>query len=339
MKVQKYTVIFSQIITMISVISALLFLNCVESRFSNFYLDLSLGVFGGGFLTSLIGYISYFVVKKNTLEDFYSELIALLHKYRNLKWLHFEEPEKMISNYYHEAQTNALHENMNNQINKRCRNKIVRPMELSNVQKKLLMKQISIENQDLLSKIGRKKSEKILENELKKKIQKYDKLIKETMRQYITLSKVSTKGVENAWSKIDFLTGNQYRKKLYHDLLVEFFTKQDRVREAAFHFQMHLDEETTNKAAMIEFIIELQKVFFTIVNEDGDERNSIVIYNSFVNSMDRRIEEFRSKIYKCQPNITDEKPVLFIIRSKAHNELSDGKKSTRKSMKKRKNEK
>lgn len=284
MKIKKRVIIILILLALISlIISGVLQFYVKLYNIQQFLLSISLSVFAGAIVSLIICISEYTIAKRECLENYYSVSYKVLRKFSNLQPLYFIIPEDLELKYAEIAK-------------KKSDQKLLDPSAFFDAALQ--------ENNSTLGKLI-----SYYKNQDPKQYEKYMQNIKDVIIQYIDISNIDYQEVEDAYGKIDYLINNKERSKIYHNIHVQQRNMHNKIRDTSCHFKLYLKGETTNTIAIIDYILDLQKLIFSeelVFHIEGHEGVCFLnIYNSYYSEIDRALEIFRASIYNQKPQCDD----------------------------------
>lgn len=153
--------------------------------------------------------------------------------------------------------------------------------------------------------------------ELNRKIKMFDHLNNDTpekinyssvhffMDQYIRFAKIDMRELSNAYGRLDFLFGNiTIRKKAYEEIYKQIRDFQNECINNASHFDL-FEKGEGNLDVCIAKLRELDHWVF--------EERECEVYNALYDRLGRSLEDFRIKIYGCEPEYEKPRPIITCL--------------------------
>lgn len=254
------------------------------SDWKNFFVVISSGAFTSSIVTLLISVSEYRVEKRTALENFADANIHFCADFYNLKYLNINVPMKLLQGYYAEQRSFP---------------QIYNPDEQSSISENETNIKAWIWNntrEDIKEQFSADKDKKeYLDNDFKRMIQKYDKEIKDVMKQYITLSdKINKRELNSAIGEIDFLLGNKYRKEVLHErMYVRHSETINKLKNVAYYFKNYYNTVDGDKSIILDFIQQIQNYLFSV----GEKDRCRTVYNQYLFEMNCEIDNLLRKLY------------------------------------------
>ena len=272
----------------------------IEPSIINTYITtILLGILTSALVSLIIYSVEYNVDKIKVLENFFICASELNNKMSKLDCLIFDEPTELIKSYYTEMLDNKITET---QINRLPDGITILDdddlFKLNNSVRKELTDYLKLTIYNELS-LSDELTQQMAETSLDMRIDRYTKQILNIKNQYIELSKLSLKDVNNAYGNIYYFKNNKKRRNniIYNDLL---YPQRKMIYEIinAFGIQEYNNIfEYEIFTSLIYQILELQKKIFNYkVNDEV-----LIVNNKFCNDMSDKLEIFRASIYGDDP--------------------------------------
>ncbi|MBR4891486.1 MAG: hypothetical protein IKU15_09425 [Clostridia bacterium] len=284
MKEKKYGIIVS-IVTMLTMLLIIVLMCCCGKKENEcgIILNIIIGVLGSSIVTLIISVSDYLISKKETLEDYFDEVYKVIVAFNKIKYVPIDD--RMIESM-------KLETNM--QLFKMFDESNVNMDEILNYYDQNHYFDMHLEELTIDEK------KQIILNKANEDI---SKIIK-AMNSYLLLEDVNYEVVENAYRKISFFTDkpkmcrkvNNYRIWLYETFHEKLRSMLRSVHMENLHFIQYENHESNNLYVVATKIRELNNIFF----ETKCEKGILTIYPKFYYDMLDDLEEFRTKIYKCE---------------------------------------
>lgn len=268
------------------------------------------GVFTSSFVTVFIYATEYGVVKKEAMVEYWDASYKVNQMILQIPFLMFDEPKELIKEYFAELWHNENVQNLLQQLPEDCNveewgNTLKIKREAENQLVEYIRPQYNYLD------VGQQENEEIIRNSLKNKMRMYEEKIEAVMRQYIKIADTSYQACENAYGRMYFFKGQKFRKNVYDMIHEPLRATLRKIKNRAYcNFKQYLDKTAYNLPVMIEFINELQNEIFEIEYVCVDEEKGYHLVKTAKNKnffeMDKRIEDFRTEIYHCEPEYNKE---------------------------------
>lgn len=293
------------IIFIATMLSCFLQFNAKHSNMQEYFLNIFIGIIGSAVVTLIIYAVEYRIAKVNACIKYWDSSNEVLNNFINLQYLHFDEPIDLISDYYCEVSRNKMVENEISQLPKDFEISKIEFLKIVTKAKDKLIDWMKPHYPLLKELTNQKELLNVVDGILKDKLKKYDLMIEDLIDQYIELSTLNYKNVENAYGEIDFFINNNYRKLIYNQIHIVQRNMLKEIKNLSFHFKLYKSGHGGNKAVMIDYIVRLQNKIFEADTREDHGLNTILIYNKYFNVMDKTLEEFRAHIYGKNPEYND----------------------------------
>lgn len=294
----------SIIICIICLILTIVFVTLVlnnNCKIFEILLNIFIGIFGSGFVTSLLLIPSYNVSKRQLLEAYWQETLGIIKKISDIQFLFNEYNDEAVIAYINELKNRKWKE----EFQKISKEKVILEDEKY---KEILIKEFIQNNQDLKKKMSKDGLHQYANERVDKYIEKLRKKVQEIYKQYIELSKESIVGLSFKLGDMEFFSGKKNYEKIYNNLYKPLYDILNKVKEESYHFQLFLDGEG-NEAVALEKLLTLQKEIFAVDINENDDYKNYIINNKLFNRMMINLEIFRADMYGIKPEKQELHPV------------------------------
>ena len=312
MKSKVYAIRVSATIVFISLfVACVLTFYCEQTTMITFICSISLNILAGAIVSLIIYFTEYGPTKTDALESYYLASLELSRSFLNLKYLFFKEPDSLIKDKFREE---YLNENIQKRINQIPDGISIPDDDFFRLKHNARDKLIEYIRPDYVkgyNTMPKEEYESILNDEVKLRMEKYREEIELIIDQYINLSKATDREVSNAYGRLYFLLGNKkksYRSQIYvkhyspqHDML-------SKLKEKIYHLKLYRNGESSNLPVVIDFIIEIQNLLFTVTTDSQWEK----VYSSFYDNIDDELEKIRAYMYGVSPEFQKHHPIHAI---------------------------
>lgn len=300
MKGKKYGIVVS-VITMIISLVLILLINAHDANKYALLSNILIGILGSSVVTLIISISDYIVAKRESLEDYFDELYKVIIAFNKIKYVHLSERLVESAKFKTGIELQKNFDNESSDMSEiveyyeKHHHFDLYPDELTDEQK----------NQIILHKINKDIA----------------KIIK-SMNSYLQFDNVSYERVENAYRRISFLTDkprwicgkeNSYRIWLYTTFHKKLRDMINDIRLANYHFNLFKNQEANNLLIIVKQLEQLNNKLFDVKTERGVETLSVKVYFSFFDDMMDNLEDFRSRIYKCEKGSRMRTPIFTQI--------------------------
>lgn len=298
----KLSIILGIVFIISTSILSVLSLNC-KCEVIDIILNISIGLLGSTLVALLLNIPTYTVSKRQLLERFWHESGRLISEFGKVDYLFNEYNEENVINYI-----NALNNKKWTEVyNQLCPENKIDCKEKQ--YKKLLVDEYILYNKDLENKISKSGLKKYANEQVDKYIEKLRKKAEEIFKQYINLSKESTKEMNFMLGDMQFLSGNKPYEKIHKKMYQPLFNMLDKIKKQSYHFNLYLDGHG-NEAVCMEKLFELQKQLFELKIEENETVKNYIVMGTFNDSMLINLEEFRADMYNIKPEKQNIHPIL-----------------------------
>ena len=157
--------------------------------------------------------------------------------------------------------------------------------------------------------MSKKARKQFINEELERIYKKVSIKIDKIVDDYLRFLDCNTEKLTEILGDIKFFSGKSHYKKIY-ELYQKIYDLRIKIQNSARHFNYYKNG-SGSKAIVLSEILELQKSIFRV----EEKQNCILIYNSFVDEMNKKLEKIRAKlIYNIEEEEYKENPVLEIIK-------------------------
>lgn len=277
MRSNKRAVYATAIITAITLITCFAF-----HQTKPFIYDISLACFGSAVLGLVVAYTAYSAERRDAMEQFWDEGIALTTGIRKIKHLEFDEPIELVKN--------AIKEEMG----------IVFSDDKSKNAKEKLKSWLE---ENRYPDDGRLDYEEALEKYCQDILKAYLRSIIDCAQSYVDFSESGIRGLSNAYGRMDYLFANHsIRRSAYEEIYRRIYDFHKSCREEAYHFTLAINRQG-NLLACLNKVLELDAKLYKQYNN--------MVFASFADELDKELEKFRSKIYGVSPECCEPVPIKW----------------------------
>lgn len=259
-------------------------------------LNVFIGVLGSSVVTLVISIADYIVAKRDALEDYFNQIYKIIVAFNKIKYIDIDErvyeSAKYKNGVYMEKLFDAKRTDMDEILEYYTKQHYfdMHPQDLTIDEKKEI---ISVQVDKDISKILK------------------------AMKSYLTFEDISYEDVENAYRRISFFTDapkwsgklNKYRVWLYETFHENLRNMIRIIRLENYHFKLYEEQEANNLLVITRKIDELNERFFV----KKEEKGIITVFSAYFNDMMDNLEEFRSRIYKCEKKMRMRAPIYTKI--------------------------
>lgn len=293
MKGKKYGIIVS-VITMIITFILILMINWCNKDKYELLSNILIGILGSSVVTLIISISDYVVAKRVALEDYYNEVYKVMAAFSKIQYTHISERVIVSAKFRAEVELQKIFgkesfdmDEIMDYYNKHHYFDVYLDELTDDEKNQIILEQV---NDDVV------------------------KIIK-AMNSYLQFDDVSYEGVENAYRRISFLIDKSKwsygREKAYRIWLYQNF--HERLRKMLNtiylennHFNLYKNQDENNILVIAEKIKDLNDKLFEIKREKG----VVTVYFVFFDDMMDSLEEFKSRIYKCEKGTRMKVPVF-----------------------------
>lgn len=252
------------------------------SEWRDFIIVIMSGIFTSSFVTLIMNCSDYKNERRDALVNYYLVSSNIMYNFRNIEYLYIGEEIDLIRNYYLERNSNDICKQMG------------MDKELNYKAKLALQEWIwKNENRETRRQFRRIKQH-YLSDCVESLISKYDQELDRIIAQYIKLSELNYREVEDAYGNINFLFTNKLNRNefIYKRLHKRQRDLLNKIKLESYHFKNHYSKDTA--VVMLDKILELQKEIFA-VEESKYGKN---IYNKYCYEITCNLEFLLQLTYK-----------------------------------------
>lgn len=302
MKSQKITVIISLALLFVAcILIGVSFFAC-NNRTASIFNGLGFGILGSAIVTFAVSIGEYSNEKRLALENYYSEAYGIKVIFNKIVYCECDEEKDLLVAYDAECKVNDMWDKLKmGEMNRKSEAQNA----LLSYYRKIKMISNDYSEQQIQAIIFTRKT--IVIDSIEKSIESYMKV-----------SKVSLKGLENAYGMIDFFTKNgntKHRAWIYQNIHTEIRNSLQSIIEACYYFEQYKNGDLRgNLFAAYDQLKKVNGIFFSEASlekaEDGYEFFKVTA--SIVSDIDSKLEELRYRIYK--DNIETVEPTVIMVR-------------------------
>ncbi len=241
------------------------------SDFRGYGITISSGIFTSAFVTFLIARGDYSYERRKSLENMFSAAEELQRAFMKIKYIFPDEPYKLVRDLLGEIDSNESSEK-NNQYFREQFKSVEDPERAKEMYdayyspishdaeikfKEYLWKQTKDDVKELFTTPESK--EEYLDKECRKKIEKYNQELDDTMKSYITFKDVRTKEITSAYGCLDFVFANKsIRKHIFEKLYEKQIKQVKKIKSRISYFEAYFADNGANKSLLFDWVWELQ---------------------------------------------------------------------------------
>lgn len=252
------------------------------SEWREFFMVIMSGIFTSSFVTLIMNCSDYKNEKRDALVNYYLVSSRLMRNFRNIEYLCVGEEMELIRSFYLERSSNNMRMQMG------------MDKEL-NYKAKLALQEWIWKNESRETKRQfRNIKQQYLSDCVESLISKYDQELDKITAQYIKLSELNYREVEDAYGNINFLFANKLNR---NEFIYKYIHERQRnllhkIKMESYHFKNHYTRNTA--VVMLDKILELQKEIFAV--EENKYRKDI--YNQYCYEITCNLEFLLQLTYK-----------------------------------------
>ena len=252
------------------------------SEWREFVMVIMSGIFTSSFVTLIMNYSDYKNERRDALVNYYLVSSRFMRNFRNIEYLYVGEEIELIRNFYLERSSNNMCMQMG--MDKELKYKA-----------KLALQEWIWKNESRGTRRQfRKIKQQYLSDCVESLISKYDQELDKIIAQYIELSELNYREVEDAYGNINFLFTNKLNR---NEFIYKYLHERQRnllhkIKMESYHFKNHYTRDTA--VVMLDKILELQKEIFA-VEESKYGKN---IYNQYCYEITCNLEFLLQLTYK-----------------------------------------
>lgn len=287
MTAKKWVTIVTFICTLIAIISMPIFKKFCEE--GNIGYDIALAVFGSALLGFIMSLVEYFSERKKAMEQFWHEAGRVLVQFRKAKYIHFDEPEEIV--------TGCIAENYYNKCAKEFPPGVAEVFGLKESHEYLEKYTQWMEENEPMSFTENDDVRVVLNQVCISRMENYENTINEVIDNYIGLSKISLYELDNAYGNLNFIFANKsIRFRAYNEIFNKIRTIRQKIMEETYHFNLY-KEKKGNFAVCMRKAIEVSNALFKEEKKVEDAFESVCIYQKEFDDIEESLEAFRVRIY------------------------------------------
>lgn len=263
--------------------------------------QIDLGIFSSSVITIFFYTSAYKIEKRKLLENYWNEIRKILINFEKVEYMDIDFKEDVLVGYIHEKSRVWIQ-----QYNKmKPENAISEDLKNTNLIKIAIKK----ENKEIIDQLSKEGQKQVLNEKLEKIYYNTVKKIDKITGQYLEFLDYSIEELNCILGDMEFFTGEENYLKAYK-LYKNIYELRLKIRNSARHFRYY-KEGKGNKAIVLSEILELQKNIFRV--EENKKRK--MVYNEFIDEMNKELEEFRSEvIYGVETEKYEKIPILEIVK-------------------------
>ncbi len=252
------------------------------SEWREFVMVIMSGIFSSSFVTLIMNYSDYNNEKRDALVNYYLASSRFMRNFRNVEYLYIGEEIDLIRNYYLERSSNNM------------RIKMGMNQEL-NYKAKLALQEWIWKNESRETRRQfRKIKQQYLSDRAENLVSKYDQELDKITGQYIKLSELNYREIEDAYGNINFLFANKLNR---NEFIYKYLHERQRnllhkIKMESDHFKNHYSKDTA--VVMLNKILELQKEIFAVEKSKYGKN----IYNQYCYEITCNLEFLLQITYK-----------------------------------------
>lgn len=290
MKNKKGTLYISGVIAIIGIVGFIILqFRCYEligisggteflSNLKQLGIVITSGLFTSALVTFLISAVEYRNERVEALENMYLTAEDLEREFLKIKYFLPDEPKELVQSVLgeldnnesdmrfnkHLAEVTAKFENQQKADEVYSRNYMKLDYDAQNAFRDYVWQNTDERTKEVYKEPFQIKE--YLDEECKKKIEKYSRQLEDAMRSFLRFQEVRTNALTAAYGEMDFLFANKsIRNRIYEKLYQRLLNEVRLIKEKNFHFQLYFDGKGGNRAVQCSFIWELQD---SLLSED-----------------------------------------------------------------------
>lgn len=297
MRANKYLTIVTAICSFFSVIIAIY----IGKESNSIIYDVVMAIFGSALLGFIMSLIQYFAVRRESMEEFWTQAFKALNELRGVRPIAMDVPVELIAACVNEEKNNEL----NNRI--QLQTSLERSDAMENL-KRWISNNTSFPDVDGVSK------EEMISQECNRLLLSSKETIQSSIESYKTISKYDTGLLDNAYGKLDFLFAKDLRKLAYDEVYKPIKESFNRIKKEAYHFEL-LEKNEGNFAVCSLKASELCDYFYEIKEKNEEDVFSKSYFQTKFDDITDALESFRCRIYRnANPEKAQRIPVTSLVR-------------------------
>lgn len=294
MRAKKYLVITTAIISIIALLTALIFEYCFNRM--GFWVNLSFAIFGSSSLGFIMSLVEYLVERRKSLETYYLATFDLIKVFATVKYFMIREPKELLTAYFNESD-------------------LIPPKIYSFEEQKRPAKEAlfayMLENWKSTIDIPEPEFSDFARKKFKEEMEWYKNSLIETIDSYLLISEGGKQNLENAYGNLNFLFGNKHlRNEIYGKIHLPIQEYMHDILKMGFHFRTFKESENGNIAVMIDFIDQLQNKYFQTIFKVDDHYKTTIVYRKLIDKLSDNAEWLRCKTYHKSLVLPEHEPYL-----------------------------
>lgn len=307
-KALKLSLMISIISLIIVLFLSILLIKLKNNDTVNILLNISIGVFGSGFVTLLLCIPAYKESKRQLLDNYWIELKKIIMQFYKLDFLFFSYNPKTVISYLNEI----IHNNNAKKLNEISGSNII-PEE--NKYKELMIKEyidrfFNLEEIEITDEL-RKRVLELVEEDMKKISLDANKLYE----QYIEISIENLDNLALMIADMQFFTGKKMHNAIVNNTYEPLCKMINKIGLQSGHFKLFLNGEG-NAAVSLEKLNNLQNEIFNIDVNESESDIIYVINNEYFDNMLKNINNLWVKLYDQKFPLQDYPTVEVISQKK-----------------------
>lgn len=269
-----------------------------ENLWYEYIYNISLGMFGSSFVVFLISIAEYKVAKTQLLEKIWNESRNLNIQIHKIEPLLSNIDDNLLIDYINEWQFSQTKKDNILFGNKREAYDKLYEYFFENYKNKL---------KNMSKKETKEYINLLIETERKRVLENLEKII----YQYLNINNYSFLEMNNLLGDVQFFSGKKQCLKIYRDIYEPLRNMYNDLKEkVCYHFELYHNGEANRIDVLLSILLEYQKNLFRIEKEVDENSEWYIIYASFCDDMEDKLEEFRANvIYHCTEEKISHQPI------------------------------
>lgn len=294
MKAKKWLSIITLLVSIVSLIAAFAIGKCSNST----YYDISMAMLGSAVLGFIMSIIEYSVERRKAMENFWLQATNTLKELRKIKCFDADAPLNLIVDALSEERANEW------------RQLGTISSEDGEQHHKSKDKLISWYEENTLPFDETVYTENDLEHLYNSKIKEYRQAFIHCMNSYCAASLIELGTLKNAYGNLDFIFANDcIRKDMCFSILNNIEKTVVQFKEDSYHFNL-LKDGTGSFPVCASIISELNHKYFLEQRKPVYGYPGKIVFQTYFDSIDASLEEFRCKIYRIKYVKPSENPIF-----------------------------
>lgn len=264
---QKAAIRITCFLSIVTIIASLI--SCKVSGYDSFYCGFALTVFGSALVSFFVSVITYFVKRKDDMEEFLDECDELFKQFCKIKHLEFIEPLELVENcLYAELNSESKHEE-----------KLAAKDQLQ----KWFNENGSNEYEKKMRDMGWESFYAI-------RLGLYKRTLIQSAQSYILFSENRMRKLNEAYGKLDFLFGNKrIRQRVHREVYQKLYDMLQISKRETIYFDEFVEGES-NWIFYLSKIGNFEKEYLAHCNVDS--------FKELIDRMNSELDYFQERIHK-----------------------------------------